>query len=202
MIASRLQEQKGEIPVENKKKITTKQIVLVGLLAAMTCVGSGLRIKVPEVVGTSAFHLGNILCALSGVLLGPWLGGLAAGLGSAVYDMLDPMYIQECWLTFLMKGAYGVLVGLVIRGGKGEWGYGKEVLATITGAVGYAILYLAKTFFYSGMLMYGLTTDAAWATVIAKIPATVFNAVVAIVATPLLAVTLRKALTKSKLSID
>lgn len=187
--------------MENKKKITTKQIVLVGLLAAMTCVGSGLRIKVPEVVGTSAFHLGNILCALSGVLLGPWLGGLAAGLGSAVYDMLDPMYIQECWLTFLMKGAYGVLVGLVVRSGKSDWGYGKAVLATLTGAVGYAILYLAKTFFYSGMLMYGLTADAAWATVIAKLPATAFNAVIAIVATPLLTVTLRKALAHSRLSV-
>ena len=81
--------------MEKKRTITTKQIVLIGMLAAMTCVGSGLRIKVPEVVGTSAFHLGNILCALSGVLLGPWLGGLAAGLGSAVYDMLDPMYISE-----------------------------------------------------------------------------------------------------------
>lgn len=188
--------------MENKKKITTKQIVLVGLLAAMTCVGSGLRIKVPEVVGTSAFHLGNILCALSGVLLGPWLGGLAAGLGSAVYDMLDPMYISECWLTFLMKGAYGVLAGLVIHSGKNEWGYGKAVLATVTGAVGYAILYLAKTFFYSGMLIYGLTAEAAWATVIAKLPATTFNAVVAIVATPLLAITLRKALAKSRLSVN
>lgn len=188
--------------MENKKKITTKQIVLVGLLAAMTCVGSGLRIKVPEVVGTSAFHLGNILCALSGVLLGPWLGGLAAGLGSAVYDMLDPMYISECWLTFLMKGAYGVLTGLVIRSGKNEWGYGKAVLATVTGAVGYAILYLVKTFFYSGMLIYGLTAEAAWATVIAKLPATTFNAVVAIVATPLLAIALRKALAKSRLSVN
>lgn len=186
----------------NKKKITTKQIVLVGLLAAMTCVGSGLRIKVPEVVGTSAFHLGNILCALSGVLLGPWLGGLAAGLGSAVYDMLDPMYISECWLTFLMKGAYGVLAGLVIRSGKGEWGYGKATVATVVGAVGYAVLYLAKTFFYSGMLIYGLSVDAAWANVITKLPATTFNAVVAIVATPLLAITLRKALAKSNLAVN
>lgn len=185
-----------------KKKISTKQIVLVGLLAALTCVGSGLRIKVPEAVGTSAFHLGNILCALSGVLLGPWLGGLAAGMGSAVYDMLDPLYISECWLTFLMKGAYGVLAGLVIRSGKREWGYTKALLASVTGAVGYALLYLLKTFFYSGMLIHGLTAEAAWLSVVSKIPATTFNAAVAIIATPLLAVALRKALNKSRLSID
>lgn len=185
-----------------KKKISTKQIVLVGLLAALTCVGSGLRIKVPEAVGTSAFHLGNILCALSGVLLGPWLGGLAAGMGSAIYDMLDPLYISECWLTFLMKGAYGFLAGLVIRSGKGQWGYIKALLATVTGAIGYAVLYLLKTFFYSGMLLHGLTAEGAWLSVVSKFPATTFNAAVAIIATPLLAVALRKALNKSRLSIE
>lgn len=188
--------------MEKKRVVTTKQIVLVGLLAAMTCVGSGLRIKVPEVVGTSAFHLGNILCALSGILLGPWLGGLAAGLGSAVYDMLDPLYIAECWLTFLMKGAYSVLTGLVIRSGKSHWNYGKATVATIVGAVGYAVLYLTKTFFYSGMLMHGLSVEGAWLSLASKLPATTFNAVVAILAAPLLAVTLRKALNKSRLSID
>lgn len=188
--------------MEKKRIISTKQIVLVGLLAAMTCVGSGLRIKVPEVVGTSAFHLGNILCALSGVLLGPWLGGLAAGLGSAVYDMLDPMYISECWLTFLMKGAYSLIAGLVIRIGKADWNYGKATVATVAGAVGYAALYLAKTFFYSGMLIHGLPVEGAWLSVVSKLPATTFNAVVAIIAAPLLAVTLRKALKKSRLSIE
>ena len=188
--------------MERNTKITTKQIVLVGLLAALVCVGSGLRIKVPEAVGTSAFHLGNILCALSGILLGPWLGGLAAGLGSAVYDMLDPMYISECWLTFLMKGAYGVVAGLIIRCGKKDWNYGKATVAALCGALAYAVLYLTKTFFYSGMLMHGLTVEGAWVSVVSKLPATTFNAVVAIIGAPLLAVALRKALHKSRLSID
>ena len=186
----------------HSKGISTKQIVLVGLLAALTCVGSAIRIKVPETFGTSAFHLGNILCSLSGVLLGPWLGGLAAGLGSAIYDMLDPMYIRDCWLTFLMKGTYGLLAGLVISSGSGKWGYGKALLATVTGAASYAILYLCKTFFYDGMLLHGLTKDAAWVSVVSKLPATTFNAAVAILATPLLAITLRKALSRSKLSLD
>jgi uncharacterized membrane protein len=172
-------------------------------MAALTVVGSGLRIKLPSaILGTNAFHLGNIFCALSGILLGPGLGSLAAGLGSAIYDMFDPMYISECWLTFLMKGAYGILAGLVIRSGKKEWGYTKALLASVAGAVGYAVLYLAKTFFYSGMLIHGLTADAAWVSVISKLPATTFNAAVAIIATPLLAIALRKALAKSRLSLN
>lgn len=188
--------------MKQNNTVSTKHLVLVALLAAMTCVGSALRIKVPEVVGTSAFHLGNILCALSGILLGPWLGGLAAGLGSAIYDMFDPIYIRDCWITFLTKGAYAIAAGLVIRCGSGRWGYGKAIAATVAGALTYALLYLSKAFFYDGMLLHGLTADAAWLAAAAKLPATTFNAVVAIVGAPLLAITLRKALARSRLSVD
>ena len=132
-----------------KTKISTKKIVFAALMAALTAVGSSLRITLPlDIAGTTSFHLGNIFCALSGILLGPWLGGLAAGLGSAIYDMFNPLYISECWITFLMKGAYGLAAGLVCCIGKNEPGYVKSTLATFAGAVTYAVLYLAKSFFY------------------------------------------------------
>ena len=187
----------------NKSKLTTKKIVLVALLAALTVAGSYLRIKVPsDITGTSAFHLGNIMCALSGILLGPWLGGLAAGLGSAIYDMFDPIYITECWLTFLMKGLYGVAAGLIAHAGHKEWGYGKALVGTITGAVTYGILYLAKSWLKT-IFVNGIAPAAAFAATLAgKLPATIFNAAVAIVAAPLLAVAIRKALQKSHLSLN
>lgn len=195
-----------------KSTFTTKKIVLTALMAALTVAGSALRIKVPSVVGTSAFHLGNILCALSGILLGPWLGGLAAGLGSAIYDiLLDPMYLSECWITCLTKGAYGLVAGLVFWGMKklfaakkdGKDGsYISALVATVAGALTYALLYLSKTCFYSGMLMKGLTLEGAlWGTV-DKLPATTFNAVVAIIAAPALAVAITAALKKSHISLD
>lgn len=186
-----------------KTMFTTKKIVFTAMLAALTVAGSALRIKVPaDLVGTSAFHLGNILCALSGILLGPWLGGLAAGLGSAIYDMFDPMYISECWLTFLMKGAYGVAAGLIAHAGRKEWGYGKALIATCCGAITYAALYLAKSYFYGGLLLGGLTPEAALLNLVSKLPATTFNAAVAIVGAPILAVTIRQALKKSHLSLE
>lgn len=184
------------------KKLTTKKLVLTALLAALTVAGSSLRIKVPaSVVGTSAFHLGNILCALSGILMGPALGGLAAGLGSAIYDMFDPMYIAEAWLTFLMKGAYGVAAGLVAWSGKQKWGYAKATVATTTGAVLYAALYLGKTYL-KGVYVKGLTSTAALLALAEKILPTTFNAVVAIVFAPILAVAIRKALEKNRLTLD
>lgn len=183
-----------------KKKLTTKKIVLAGLLAALTCVGSAIRITLPlDIAGTTSFHLGNILCALSGILLGPWLGGLAAGLGSALYDVFNPLYVSECWLTFLMKFAYGMAAGLVI--GRNHWGYLKALLATVAGALAYAVLYLAKSYFYSGLLIHGLAPAAAAATVVGKLPATVFNAVVAIVIAPVLAIAIEKALHKQHLDL-
>ena len=86
----------------NKKLM---MVVMTGLMAALVCVGSALRITLPVNVGTTSFHLGNIMCALSGILLGPVGGGLASGLGSAIYDMTNPLYISEAWITFLTKVA-------------------------------------------------------------------------------------------------
>ena len=186
-----------------KQSISTKRIVLAALMAALTIVGSAIRVTMPiDIAGTTSFHLGNIMCALSGILLGPWLGGLAAGLGSFLYDMTNPLYVSEAWLTFLMKGAYGLFPGLVMLLWKNNWGYIKAGIAASSGAVAYAAAYLAKTYFWKGIIEKGLTHEAALLTVYAKVPATVFNAAVAIIFAPMLAVAIRKALEKSHLSLD
>ena len=189
--------------MKQKPLFTTRKIVLAALVAALTIVGSAIRVPLPiDIAGTTAFHLGNIFCALSGILLGPWLGGLAAGLGSAIYDLFNPLYISEAWITFLFKGIYGMAAGLVVWGGKKEWGYGKAIVGTSVGAVVYAALYLLKSFFYDGLLLHGLTTEAALLTIYSKIPATVFNAAVAIIFAPILAVAIRKALQQAHLSLE
>ena len=196
-------ESKGGNLMNQNQTFTTKRIAMAGLLAALTVVGSGLRITLPlSIAGTTSFHLGNIMCALSGILLGPWLGGLAAGLGSAIYDMMNPAYIDECWITFLTKGAYGVAAGLVIRAGHKQWDYKKAVAATVAGALTYAALYLAKSYFYSGLLKYGLAPEAAWVDVLGRLPATTFNAAIAILCAPALAVAIRKALKQAHLTLE
>ena len=184
--------------MEKKNTLTTRKIVFTALMAALTVAGSALRVTLPlDIAGTTSFHLGNIMCALSGILLGPWLGGLASGLGSAIYDIMNPLYISECWITFLTKGAYGLVAGLIIRAGGKKFGYVKALLATLAGA-----LYLAKSYFYSGLLIKGLTPDAALLNVVAKLPATAFNAVVALIFAPILAVALQKALEENHLTVE
>ena len=185
----------------HKTNVSTKRIVFTALMAALTVAGSALRITIPvDIAGTTSFHLGNIMCALGGILLGPWYGALSAGLGSAIYDMLNPLYISEAWITFLTKAAYGLAAGLVCR--RPNWNYARATIATVAGALTYAALYLTKTCFYSGMLLKGLPLEAAALTVVTKLPATTFNAVVAIVFAPMLAVSIRTALKKNHLTLD
>ena len=189
--------------MNHKQAVSTKRIAFTALMAALTVAGSALRITLPvDIAGTTSFHLGNIMCALSGILLGPWLGGLAAGLGSALYDMMNPLYISEAWITFLTKGAYGLVPGLVMLLWKKNWGTPKAAIAAAAGAVTYAALYLFKTYFYSGILMKGLTHEAALVSVVTKLPATVFNAALAVILAPILAVAIRKALEQSHLSLE
>lgn len=184
------------------QKISTRKIALTAMMAALTVAGSALRITLPiSIAGTTSFHLGNVLCALSGILLGPGLGAVAAGLGSAIYDMFNPLYISEAWLTFLMKGAYGLAAGLVAWSGKKAWGYGKAAAASATGAVLYAVLYLGKSYL-KGIWVQGVAVSGAWLIVVDKLPATIFNAAVAIIFAPILAVSIRTALEKSRLTLN
>lgn len=189
-----------------EKKITTKKIVLTAMLAALTVAGSAIRVTMPiSIAGTTSFHLGNILCALAGLLLGPWYGALAAGLGSAIYDCLNPLYIAESWITFLTKGAYGLVAGLlfwnVFKANVAEKSaYGKATIASAAGAVTYAVLYLLKSYL-KGIWVSGLTHSAAMVTLGAKLPATVFNGVVAIIFAPVLYVAIRAALKKNHLEV-
>jgi len=182
--------------------VHTRKIVLAAVMASLTVAGSALRITLPiEIAGTTSFHLGNIMCALCGILLGPGMGGLAAGLGSAIYDMTNPLYISEAWITFLFKGAYGLTAGLVAHYGRRVSLKYSSTFAAAAGALVYAVLYLAKSFFYNGLLLSGLTPQAAGITILSKLPATVFNAAIAVIVAPILAESIRKALEKNHFSL-
>lgn len=184
------------------RTFTTRKIVFAAMMAALTAAGSALRITMPlSIAGTTSFHLGNIMCALSGILLGPGLGGLAAGMGSAIYDMFNPAYIDEAWLTFLMKGVYGLAAGLVLKLSRKEPGYFSCILASLAGALSYAVLYLVKSY-YKAILVQGVAAGAAWIVVLDKLPATVFNGAVAVIFAPVLAIAISKALKKNHLTLE
>jgi len=91
-------------------KFTTKKIVLAGLMAAMVTIGT-MIIQVPTPT-KGYIHIGDSLVYLSGLLLGPVLGSLAAGLGSMISDLLSG-YAVYAVPTFIIKALDAFIVGFI-----------------------------------------------------------------------------------------
>ena len=184
--------------MNEKRHKTLLRLCVCAMMMAIVFVGNFLRITFPVPLGgVTSFTLANILCALSGLILGPGYGFLAAGFGSALYDLTNPAYVMEAPITFMTKGMYGLVAGLVLytlfRHKKEA--YPSQVCASACAAVAYMVVYGVKNFFYNGMFIQGFTTAGqCWALVVSKIPATVVNGMLAIVFAPILGVALMKAL--------
>ena len=185
--------------MKEKEFVSTRRLALVGMMAALVFAGNFARVTMPIAIGgRTSFTLANIFCCLSGLLLGP-IGGLASGLGSALYDLTNPLFAPECWITFFTKGAMGLCAGFAVQYAlkQDRLTYSRALVGSACGCVAYYILYFLKSFLYDGLLIGGLTPTVAAAVLPAKIPASVFNAAVAILAAPPLAMTIRAALKKS-----
>lgn len=186
--------------MENRRNSILVKLCVTAMMAALVALSSKLDIRIPAIVGVTRFHLGNVMCALSGILLGPWWGFAAAGVGSMFFDLFDPMYITETPITLVTKGIYGMVAGLLfVYVFKRRSNYVSEFTSSLCAALAYICLYLTKTFFYNGMLLNGLTPDAAWLAVLQKVPASLFNGAVAVIFAPILGVALNKALRAAKL---
>ena len=75
--------------MKTQNKFTVQKLAVVGLMAAMVYVATNFRIDIPTPMGKTMLHLGNVMCILSDLLFGGPVGGLAAGIGSAFFDLLD-----------------------------------------------------------------------------------------------------------------
>ena len=177
-----------------KKGMSVTKIVFIAMLAAVVCVVTFFRFPL---LG-SKVHFANTMCLLSGLLMGPVGGGLAAGFGSALYDALWGGYdIIQCLITFVSKFIMAWLCAkIAFSGGREAKNHGWNVAACIIGALSYVALYMLKTFVYQRFI-YGFPADAVWATMLSKLPASVLNAVAAMIAAPILYAALRPALEKA-----
>lgn len=175
-----------------KSKFTVRDLAIIGLLSALVFVFSWMQIP----LGTVArIHLGNVFCALSGLLFGPLAGGLASGFGSMLFDFTNPAYIAESWITFLTKFAIGFLAGLIAHRGHGFALY-KDVLGAAAGCITYVGLYLTKSF-VMGYYIEGQALGALQTQLVTKGVTSLINAVLAVVVSVLLAKLTRPALRRA-----
>lgn len=94
-------------------KSNLKKVIFAALFAALTCAAT-LVIRIPTPGTTGYIHPGDAIVILSGILLGPVYGSLAAGIGSALSDLIGG-YMIYVPATFLIKGLSALLIGFVFQ---------------------------------------------------------------------------------------
>lgn len=174
-----------------EKKYSIQKIIYIGVMAAIVCVITFFRFPL---LG-SKVHFANAMCLLSGLLLGGVPGGIAAGLGSFLYDALFGGYdIIQCLITFVSKFAMAFVCAKIAnvkidREAKPV----RIVIASVIGALSYVALYMLKTFIF-GMWINGLGLDGTLVKMGTKIVGSLINALFASVAGPIVFLALKPAL--------
>ena len=191
----------------NDESRRTRAIVTVALMAALVLVFSYIQIIIPTPLGKTRLHLGNVMCLLAALLFGKTKGGLAAGLGSMFFDLFDPVYLPECWITFIMKFTMAFVCGAIahsgakaaeVSGGK-KRASARQIIGAVCGALSYVALYVGKTFVVE-RLVKGYELETVLVTMTTKGTVSLVNALIAVAASLLLAAALRPALKKAGLA--
>lgn len=183
-----------------KPKYTIRLIAMIGIMAALTFAATLIQIPIPTPIDKTRLHPGNVLCLLSGFLLGPVPGGLAAGIGSMFFDLTDPVFIPYAPFTFAFKFLMAFVCGKIAfrKQGRYRGHMGHSFLAAACGAFVYVVLYLAQTFLYD---IFFLRTE--WQTALIDIATKAissgFNAILAFLAAVPLAFAVEKGLRKTGL---
>ena len=173
------------------------RISAIGVLSALVFVANFLSIPIGDI---SRIHFGNVFCVLSGLLIGPIGGGVAAGLGGFFYDLLNPLYAAEAPITFAIKFILGFLVGAIAHSGKS---YGqnpvKNIIGAVVGSGGYVVVYLLKNFINEYYVLRN-PIETVTAKLIIKGTSSTVNAIIAVVVALVLLPVFVKAMKASGIS--
>lgn len=99
------------------------QLSLVTIMTALVAVGT-LILRIPNPMG-GYFNVGDVMIFVSALTFGPFVGGFAGGVGSAIADMIGfPLFAIP---TLIIKGLEGFIAGLVTD----KKGVLRDVLAVV-----------------------------------------------------------------------
>ena len=101
--------------ISSSKEDSLRKLVFAGIFAALTyIVFTFLSIPIPTIAGDKVtVHLGNAFCVLGALILGSAYGGVGGALGLTIEDLMDPVYIVQAPITFVIKLLMGVIVGVI-----------------------------------------------------------------------------------------
>ena len=132
------------------KQKNLQRLAISALLTAIVCIATYI-VKIPSPATNGYFNLGDCFVLLSGWLLGPVYGALAAGLGSALADIISG-YMQYAPATFVIKALMAIAAYFVAKAFIRKPLIGK----TIGGIVAEAIMVLGYFGYEAVILSYGI----------------------------------------------
>lgn len=180
--------------MQEKKSISVFKICFIAVMAAIVCVVTFFRFPF---LG-SKVHFANAMCLLSGLLFGPVSGGLAAGLGSAIYDAAFGGYdIINTLITFVSKFLMAFICAKIAQTPQKN-NHGRMIAGCVIGALSYVVLYMLKTFVFKYWVD-GNPIEAMGAIMIGKLIPSLINAAFGMVAAAVLYSAIYPALKKAKL---
>ena len=130
--------------------------VIAALFAALICISTFL-IQIPIVVTGGYVNMGDCFVLLSGIVLGPLYSFLAAGIGSALADILSG-YFTYAPATFLIKGIMALVVSLLFKHSKERFSLPRLLFI---GCIAEAIMVVAYFLYESLILSFGFGAIAA-----------------------------------------
>ena len=128
----------------------TKKLVITALMAALICIAT-MIVKIPSPL-KGYINLGDCLVLVAGWILSPGYAFLAAGLGSALADLLSG-YITYAPATFVIKGGMALIafaISLLMKK------YSYKIVPQLIGGVSAELFMVLGYFVFEGFL-YGFS---------------------------------------------
>lgn len=130
-------------------KQSLKKITLIGLFSALVFVGTMIKIDISLAFSNTMVHLGNAVCIICGIFLGPIYGGIAAGFGSFLFDVFSPIFITSAPFSFVFKFCLA-FVSAKIYNNLNKFEFLPRFLSSATlGCFAYIFLHISKVFIYN-----------------------------------------------------
>lgn len=191
-----------DITVMDKSSERLRLIVTSALFAALVFLGTFV-IKV-QTITHGYVHPGDGFVILSGIFLGPLWGGLAAGFGSMLSDLIGG-YITYVPATFVIKALVAVFASLLTGLLQKAFHSKKNVVpVVISGIVGEAFMvvayFLFESFMYAFSASGGLTGSSFGSGIVssaAGIPANIAQGVFGVIISSVLYPVLRPLIFKT-----
>lgn len=138
-------------------RIGIKKLVLSGLMAALVTVGT-MIIQIPTPT-KGYIHIGDSMVYLSGIVLGPAVGSLAAAIGSMFADLFSGYGIYAP-ATFVIKGLDAFVVGYIYHKMIGEHASMTKKLTSFSIAVLLGGAIMVGGYFAYESILYGFAAAA------------------------------------------